>query len=201
MGRAEAVDSFIREVCDLDLPTTDGEHCVCVEIDDLREIAGRYLSNRSHHDLPQVVADVLMEVERAIAKFPTWPVDPIHACQVFNEEGGELTKAVLQQMYEPEKNPPGAVRKEALQAAAMALRFLAGMDAYDWTRGKQVEQRSLAAGHEAHSAERAAVPDDAIRQALLTHVPRITGRKVDAVIAYVTKLSAAPTLAGKEKAE
>ena len=75
--------------------------------------------------IPDVVREVLAEVDRAIAKFPTWPADPVHACQVFNEESGELTRAVLQQMYEPEKNPPGAVRKEALQAAAMALRFLA----------------------------------------------------------------------------
>ena len=93
--------------------------------------------------IPDVVREVLAEVDRAIAKFPTWPADLVHACQVFNEESGELTRAVLQQMYEPEKNPPGAVRKEALQAAAMALRFLAALDLYDWTPGRQIEQRNI----------------------------------------------------------
>lgn len=87
-----------------------------------------------------VLHEVLAEVESATRKFPTWPTDPLHAVGVLNEEVGELNKAVLQQVYEPHKNPNGAVRREAVQAAAMALRFLASMDRYDFQRGVQHEQ-------------------------------------------------------------
>jgi hypothetical protein len=83
---------------------------------------------------------VLAEVERATAKFPTWPTDPLHAVAVLGEEFGELTKAVLQSVYEPHKNPPGAVRTEALQTAAMALRFLASVDRYEGARCPQHKQ-------------------------------------------------------------
>ena len=41
---------------------------------------------------------------------------------------------------EPEKNPEGAVEKEALQAAAMLLRFLASLDRYEFTGGPQHTQ-------------------------------------------------------------
>lgn len=80
---------------------------------------------------PEVVDDVLSEVRNAIKKFPQWPTDPIHAMAVVNEEVGELNKAVLQQVYEPSKNKPGQVYAEALQAAAMLLRFLASYDNYE----------------------------------------------------------------------
>jgi hypothetical protein len=99
----------------------------------------------AHAVVSPVVTEVLLELERAMKKFPTWPDDPLHAVGVLNEEVGELNKAVLQQMYEPHKNAPGAVRSEAVQAAAMALRFIASIDRYDWTPGSQHEQPALAA--------------------------------------------------------
>ena len=37
-----------------------------------------------------------------------------------------------------------------------------------------------------------AVPDEAIRQALVTHVPRVTDKKVETIIRYIRKLAAAP---------
>jgi hypothetical protein len=87
---------------------------------------------------------VLDEVARAV-KFPEWPTDPLHAAGVLNEEAGELNKAVLQQMYEPHKNKNGLqdVRDEAVQTAAMALRFIASLDKYDWTPGMQHTQVTL----------------------------------------------------------
>jgi hypothetical protein len=94
--------------------------------------------------VPAVVREVMDELEKAIRKFPTWPTDPLHAVGVFNEEAGELSKAVLQQVYEPHKNKPDDVRKEAQQAAAMALRFLVSLDSYDWTPGVQHDQPTLA---------------------------------------------------------
>ena len=87
--------------------------------------------------LPPLVHVVLHELSRASRKFPTWPTDPLHAMGVVNEEVGELSKAVLQAVYEPEKNPKGAVEKEALQAAAMLLRFLASLDRYTFRGAPQ----------------------------------------------------------------
>lgn len=84
--------------------------------------------------------DVLSEVTRATAKFPTWPTDPLHAVAVLGEEFGELTKAVLQSVYEPHKVSPGDVRSEAIQTAAMALRFLASLDQYDYIACAQHQQ-------------------------------------------------------------
>ena len=83
---------------------------------------------------------VIMELARATAKFPTWPTDPLHALAVLGEEFGELTKAVLQSVYEPDKSSPEDVRTEAIQTAAMALRFVASLDAYKYRRGEQHEQ-------------------------------------------------------------
>ena len=82
----------------------------------------------------------LAEVSKAVTKFPTWPTDPIHAAAVLNEEVGELNKAVLQAVYEPHKSGPQDVRDEAIQVAAMALRFLASLDRYDYVEGEQHDQ-------------------------------------------------------------
>lgn len=82
----------------------------------------------------KVVEDVLAEVRRAEDKFPGFPADPLHALAVLGEEFGELTQAVLQQQYEPEKNEPAAVRKEAIHTAAMAIRFLFNMDKFQSTK-------------------------------------------------------------------
>ena len=84
--------------------------------------------------------EVFDEIERAIAKFPTWPTDPLHALAVVGEEFGELTKAVLQSVYEPHKSTPADVRAEAVQTAAMALRFLASLDRYEFTPCVQHKQ-------------------------------------------------------------
>jgi len=92
-----------------------------------------------------VVADVLAELSRAMLKFPTWPTDPLHALGVVNEEVGEMAKAVLQQVYEPHKNKPDDVRKEAIQAAAMTLRFIASLPTYQFTPGIQHDQPMLTA--------------------------------------------------------
>lgn len=85
---------------------------------------------------------ILAEVMRATAKFPTWPTDPLHALGVLHEEVGELSKEVLQLVYEPHKTSPAKVREEAIQAAAMALRFAMSLDAYAYTPGPQHEQEA-----------------------------------------------------------
>ncbi len=82
------------------------------------------------------------ELSRALVKFPTWPTDPMHALAVLQEEVGELTKEVVQLTYEPHKSNLEAVRKEAAQTAAMALRFLASIDDYEFTPGAQHAQHA-----------------------------------------------------------
>lgn len=93
-----------------------------------------------------ITAEVLAELERAMRKFPTWPTDPLHALAVLGEEFGELTKDVLQLTYEPHKTSRENVRTEAIQTAAMALRFAASLDAYQYARGVQHSQDASAFG-------------------------------------------------------
>lgn len=93
-------------------------------------------------DLPRDWQLVMDELGRATRKFPTWPTDPLHAVAILGEEFGELTKAVLQTVYEPHKVPEGELRTEAIQTAAMALRFLASLDRYGFARSAQHVQSS-----------------------------------------------------------
>ena len=83
---------------------------------------------------------ILNEVSRATKKFPTWPTDPIHAAGVVAEEAGELHKEVMQLTYEPHKSSKESVRQEAIQLAAMSIRFLMSLDKYEYTPGKQHSQ-------------------------------------------------------------
>lgn len=87
--------------------------------------------------LDVVLALVLFELAAATKKFPAWPTDPLHALAVLGEEVGELNKEVLQLCYEPEKSTEQAVRREALQAAAMSIRFLMSLDYYHYGQGMQ----------------------------------------------------------------
>lgn len=86
--------------------------------------------------------DIVAEVKRAVEKFPTWPVDPIHAAGVVAEESGELMKSALQMCYEPHKTSLPDLREEAVQTAAMALRFLVSLDNgdYHFVAGLQTAQ-------------------------------------------------------------
>lgn len=83
---------------------------------------------------------VELEMKRAVEKFPTWPTDPLHALAVLGEEYGELTKAVLQYTYEPHKTSLEEIRSEAIQTAAMAMRFLISLDDYCYTKSEQHKQ-------------------------------------------------------------
>ena len=87
-----------------------------------------------------VLREIQEEVERAMRKFPQWPTDPIHAATVIAEECGELQKAVLEAVYEPHKGSRHNIRTEAVQTAAMCLRFLSSMGAYEWFNSAQHPQ-------------------------------------------------------------
>jgi NTP pyrophosphatase (non-canonical NTP hydrolase) len=84
---------------------------------------------------------VQAELAHAVAKFPTWPTDPLHALAVLGEEFGELTKAMLQHTYEPHKGVTAEdIRDEAIQTAAMALRLAMSLPCYQYRRAPQHSQ-------------------------------------------------------------
>lgn len=91
----------------------------------------------------QTIDDIIMELQRAIKKFPAWPDDPLHALAVLGEEYGELTKEVLQLTYEPHKTSLEKVKTEAIQTAAMALRFVASLEQYKYVPSMQHPQGKL----------------------------------------------------------
>lgn len=84
-----------------------------------------------------VIEEIQAELCRATAKYPTWPTDQLHALAVLGEEFGELSKAMWQHTYEPHKSDLAAVREEAIQTAAMALRLAMSLDRYQYTRCPQ----------------------------------------------------------------
>ena len=89
-------------------------------------------------DPTSVQDEVLAEMARATAKFPTWPTDPLHALAVLGEEFGELTKAILQHTYEPHKGVTQQdIRGEAIQTAAMALRLAMSLHCYEYRKSRQ----------------------------------------------------------------
>jgi NTP pyrophosphatase (non-canonical NTP hydrolase) len=93
-------------------------------------------------DITSAIDLIESEVGKATQKFPTWPTDPLHAVAVLNEEVGELNQAVLQHVYEPHKSSPGDIRTEAIQTAAMALRFIMSLDRYEYFTSIQHSQQS-----------------------------------------------------------
>lgn len=83
-------------------------------------------------ELQQWLVTVVIELNNAKQKHPAWPITPeraykpkgdyIHAAAIVSEEAGELTRAALQFHYEGGRFYD--MHKEAIQTAAMALRFL-----------------------------------------------------------------------------
>lgn len=116
----------IGQITAIGLLEKDHQHFRC----DFGDTWSWYNDNEVHVLSP--VEEVLMELEKATRKFPTWPTDPLHAVAILGEEFGELTKAVLQSTYEPYKVSYDDVRNEALQTAAMALRFLMSLEKYEY---------------------------------------------------------------------
>jgi hypothetical protein len=93
-------------------------------------------------DLNSIFGEIETELQAAIAKFPTWPTDAIHAAAIVSEEAGELTKAATECTYEYPKSITSDVRKEALQTAAMAIRFLLSVDRYSYVASRQHRQHN-----------------------------------------------------------
>lgn len=97
----------------------------------------------------EAFALIEQELNRAVQKHPTWPDDPHHAANVVGEEAGEILKAVMEHTYEPQKSSRADVQAEAVETAAMAVRFLLSMDRYEFVpslQHAQEEQSRLPGG-------------------------------------------------------
>lgn len=69
-----------------------------------------------------VFAEVMAELNRAEKKYPSWPDDPVLAAAVVGEEAGELLQAANNARWHGGNH--NKMREEAVQMAAMAVRFL-----------------------------------------------------------------------------
>ena len=77
--------------------------------------------------LDQIIEDIQNELVRAFDRFPEFPTDPVHAAAIVAEEAGELVRASLQATYQQADWEWEEVKEEAVQTAAIALRFLVMM--------------------------------------------------------------------------
>lgn len=74
-------------------------------------------------ELKMIIGALIEEWGKATTKHPHWPTDDvIHAAAIVAEESGELIRAALQ--FEYEGGTYDALRKEAIQTGAIAIRFL-----------------------------------------------------------------------------
>lgn len=75
-------------------------------------------------------SEIEKEVRKAKKAYPNWPDHPAAQAGIVVEEAGELMKAALEFKYEKGKKGRTAddqierMREEAIQTAAMAIRFL-----------------------------------------------------------------------------
>ena len=85
------------------------------------------IDERNMDPVEEIFSQVAAEVLRAEELWPEWPTDAIHAAAIVAEESGELVQAALQHRYEGKSRK--AMRTEAIQTAAMCIRFLKEMGA------------------------------------------------------------------------
>ena len=79
-----------------------------------------------------LVHEILCELKRAESIHPVWPNDPIYAAAIIGEEAGEVIKAVNNAVTGKKDGKDSDYRTEAVQCAAMCLRFLKNLDNFDW---------------------------------------------------------------------
>ena len=97
-------------------------------------------SEQSVFRLVKVLSEITEELINAVVKFPEYPTDPLHALAILGEEYGELNKAVLQSTYEPHKTNLEEVKMEAIQTAAMAIRFILSLEEFNYEQSIQHKQ-------------------------------------------------------------
>ncbi|HGW3308223.1 TPA: hypothetical protein ACSAE4_002645 [Yersinia enterocolitica] len=75
-----------------------------------------------------ILTEIIDEAVRASEIHPKWPTDALHAVSILTEESGELMKAAIEYHYN--NGDIEAVREEAVQTGAMALRVLLNIEKY-----------------------------------------------------------------------
>lgn len=73
-------------------------------------------------EVKRAIINIEMEYRAAIKKHPKWPSNIVESAAIVGEESGELLRAALN--FRNEKGRFYEMHKEAIQTAAMALRFL-----------------------------------------------------------------------------
>jgi hypothetical protein len=94
----------------------------------------------SPYALEKAAEAAMVRADMAARKHPVWPTDPIHAAAIIAEEVGELQREALLLAYEPANGNPDRLREEALDLAAVALRFLVSVNNYQFTPSHQHQQ-------------------------------------------------------------
>lgn len=94
---------------------------------------------------------IISEVERAEILYPVWPApmrrgDHVWAAAILCEEAGEVLKAALNWQAH-EKGTVEDMRDEAIQTAAMAIRFLANLDSVERQRINESVRQDLQEEH------------------------------------------------------
>lgn len=75
--------------------------------------------------LAKVEMAIQTELRYAISTYPGWPDDIVHAAAIVAEEAGELLQVANNVRWQHKDGGSVAkLRKEAIQTAAMAVRFL-----------------------------------------------------------------------------
>jgi hypothetical protein len=80
---------------------------------------------------------VLKELKKAKEKFPWWPTDPHRAFNIVAEEAGELVRELNMICDEPERSSVERAKKEAVQLAAMSIRFLENFKFYKCEKSRR----------------------------------------------------------------
>jgi NTP pyrophosphatase (non-canonical NTP hydrolase) len=75
-----------------------------------------------------ILDDILKELKRAKKKHPNWPDHIVARAAIVGEEAGELIRAALNYKYDhigcSSDESMDQMKKEAVQTAAMCIRFL-----------------------------------------------------------------------------
>jgi len=101
-------------------------HAFDDRVKQVRERVEKALAERNgaRLDDAQVFALVRAELTKARSRYPWWPSDLVQACAIANEESGEVVKAVNNRYWAHGPETIEDIRKEAVQAIAMWVRFL-----------------------------------------------------------------------------
>lgn len=88
----------------------------------------------------QALEAVLNEVNRARAKYPSWPDNIVMAAAIASEESGEVVRSCNSFHWQQGDDSPADIMNEAIQAAAMWIRFLVDSPLMYWEHKHQAEE-------------------------------------------------------------